>query len=216
MSFRTTLWDRISAAKRQEPVAVDEFVTRYRSPLLRYISKWGFSAEDSEDILQEIFLQLFGNKGIVNVDKAKGRFRNYLIGIAQNVIKNELTRRNAKKRGGGRQPVALEKLGPLPTLVNHEDFFEQAWMENILSQTLSVLREENPRQHDILRLRSQEELSYKAIGAKFGLSVTKVKNDLQRARKRMGILIKDHISWWAFTPEDCEDDMTAFSAFLGG
>lgn len=213
--FQTTLWSRIEEAQRGEDDAVSVFVARYRGPLLAFVERRGFSHQDAEDLVQEVFLRLFAREALARADRERGRFRSFILGIAKHVMSEERERRGALKRGGGVKPVPLSEAPDVAAEEPVDTEFDQIWADHLLRRSLEELRQENPRQHQALQLRFQEGMAYQDIAAQMSRNLQQVKNDLHRARKRLVKAIKQEIAHYSSTTEEYEDELKSFLSFLG-
>jgi RNA polymerase sigma factor (sigma-70 family) len=64
------------------------------------------------------------------------------------------------------------------------------WCRHLLQHALSALARENPRQHETLRLRVEEEKAAREIAERLGRTEVQVKADLHRARERLARLLR--------------------------
>lgn len=213
--FLTTLWSRISDARQGDESAVVSFVDRYRPAALRFVRGRGFSRDDAEDLVQEVFLRLFAKEALSRADRDRGRFRSFLVGICMNVIREELHRRGAKKRGGGKKPVPLAD-APEPAVEERDEAdWDQIWAEELLQRAFEELRQEHPRQYETLALRFQEGLSNPDIAERMGRTAKDVRNDLHRARKRVIKMVRAEILRYSSSKDEFEDDMALFARVVG-
>src|SRR5207253_3905877 len=138
--------DRDSTEAR---AALAELCESYWYPLYAFIRRQGHSMEDARDLTQEFFARLLEKDYLGAVDRAKGKFRSFLLACCKHFLANERDRARALKRGGGRLTVsldfqaaesryALEALQSLPP----EKLFERRWALTLLDQVLVRLREE--------------------------------------------------------------------------
>ena len=112
--FPTTLWTRIKQAGKEDPLASDVVARRYYPAILSYLQGQGqgqgLSAAEADDVAQEVFLQLFSKDVLVRADRDKGRFRALLITVTKRIVQGNYRKQSAQKRGGGAQPVSLDKV----------------------------------------------------------------------------------------------------------
>jgi RNA polymerase sigma-70 factor (ECF subfamily) len=104
----------------------------------------------------------------------EGEARFWLYRVARNFALNELNRGNTRQRLVGRVVDVFRAHVPTP-----EEEFELAERKGLLMDMFKALPEE---QRAALLLREQEELSYKEIANVLGVSESKVKVDVFRAR----------------------------------
>src|SRR5271155_1210002 len=109
--FLPTRWTLILAAQRSDPAAaraLEDLARAYWYPLYAYARRRGLSAPDAEDLIQSFFVTLLEKHALASVDRAKGRFRSFLLGALQNFLANEFDRARAQKRGGAVNILPLE------------------------------------------------------------------------------------------------------------
>ena len=92
-SFHTTLWTQIGDVARRDPDAAHGFVERYHAPLLQFLRRRGVPDHEIEDVIQDVFLRLFERDLLAKADRARGRFRSYLLGITKHVLLKRRDRR---------------------------------------------------------------------------------------------------------------------------
>ncbi len=212
--FESTLWSRIGDVQKGEPSAVWTFVDRYRPPLVKYVSRKGFSPEDAEDLAQEVMIRLFTKDALARADRERGRFRSFLIGICKNVMREERSRRGAKKRGGGDKPIPLSDVPEIATHASDEEF-DRLWAEQLLARAFDALRTENPRQHRVLLIRFQEDISAAELAERLNRSVQHVRNDLHRSRKRLARFVRAEIARYCSSKEEFDDELALFVSLAG-
>lgn len=86
-----------------------EFFDLYWRFIMRYAQKQGLNEHDAEEVLQETMAFLMESLRDFEYDKAKGRFRQYLLAIVHRKCQEQ-------RRGGWRQMAAMDKLADNITL----------------------------------------------------------------------------------------------------
>src|SRR5262245_43126139 len=86
--FQTTIWTSIRQAKEGRSTALNDFALKYRDPVVAFIVRQGYAAEDAEDLAQEVFMIVFRDRLLARAEESKGRFRSFLLGIVKNVMRN--------------------------------------------------------------------------------------------------------------------------------
>src|SRR5213083_1753665 len=108
-SFPTTQWSRIIAARQGDPAAtaargaLAELCRVYWYPLYAFIRHRGHDPEAAQDLTQEFFARLIEADFLAGVDRAKGKFRAFLLAACTHFLANQRDFARAKKRGGGRR-----------------------------------------------------------------------------------------------------------------
>src|SRR5436189_3999918 len=111
-SFATTHWTVIAAARNGDAAAAREALAElcrtYWYPLYAYIRRRGHSADEAQDLTQELFARLLESEALAGVDRARGRFRAFLLAACNHLLANQHDHDVALKRGGGRRPVSID------------------------------------------------------------------------------------------------------------
>ncbi len=160
MSSRTrpTLLERLRDAS--DPMAWDEFFRRYWPVAYAYARHRGCSEHTAEEIVQELMLTVFRQRGVFRYDPARGRFRDWLHRVVRNLVAEQRRRPSdrIRARGGASssQVVEPESTEPRPDAV-WESAFEGALLtalvdfvrheadpRDFVAFELTVLRERRP------------------------------------------------------------------------
>jgi len=119
-------------------------------PLYAYVRRWGYSADDAQDLTQEFFARVLEKHYLRQADPARGRFRSFLLASLKHFLANERDRARAQKRGGGAAPLPFEfETAEGGTRANPPDdetpdrIFERRWALALLERVLGRLRDEN-------------------------------------------------------------------------
>jgi RNA polymerase sigma-70 factor (ECF subfamily) len=151
--FATTRWSLIVAARdRHTPAAetaLAELCTAYWYPIYAFIRRSGRDATAAEDLTQEFFARLLEKSWLGQADRARGRFRSFLVTACRHFLANEYDREIALKRGGGRLPLSFDfhdadnryAREPADNLTP-ERLFERRYALTLLDQVMTTLRAE--------------------------------------------------------------------------
>ena len=186
--------DLLARCRRGDPAAWDELFDRHYAATGRFVFQLAhdFSAEDVEEICQEIFLSV-----IRNIDSFRGgsQFQTWLFRIAANKARDYRERRNAAKRGGGQAPLSLQAEDPetgltldppsgAPTpdlaLLNAE---QMALVRRALDRLEEPCRE-------VIELRYFADLSYEEISNTLRLNAKTVSSRLSKCLDRLEELVR--------------------------
>ena len=233
--FATTHWSVVLAAGNKSSPAAHEALERlcrtYWYPLYAYVRRRGHPPETAADLTQICFEQLLGGEFFQRAQPAKGRFRNYLLGAMNRVLRDERQRGNRQKRGGGHAPISLDALDAenryLLEPVDPQDpelIFLRRWAMTILQEAFDRLAEELAR--------SGKEVIYRRLegylgGEKSGGSYAQAAVDLQtteaavkmtvtRLRNRLRELLRETIAQTVSTPTEADEEYRALIRVLGG
>jgi RNA polymerase sigma-70 factor (ECF subfamily) len=142
--------------------------------LRRYVASFGLSIDESEDVVQEVFLSLFRH---LLLGRSERNLRGWLFRVAHNLA---LKQRHAVQRRNSRQSfeLPLDRADPSP---NPE---EQVAEVERQEQAYAVLRTLPARDRRCVYLRA-EGLRYREIARVVGLSLGAVAKSLTRSLTRL-------------------------------
>lgn len=207
--FRTTVWSRLGEAAAGRNTALDTFVVAYRPPVLAFLRGRGLSAEEAEDVTQEVFLRLLDRGLLARGDAAKGRFRSYLIGITLRVLSEWRRHEGALKRGGAHGHISLEQ-APDPAVTTE---FESLWLRELVQRALAEVERANADHHRLLLL-AGEGRTPAEIAARTGRSEGATRTALHRARKRLATAVRAEVAAYCSSQEEYEAELQTFARFL--
>ncbi len=209
----STLWTVIHSAREHRAPARDEFVRLYRPPVVRYLRGRGVDRETAEDLAQEVFLRIFQKELLRKVEQSKGRFRSFLLGVANNILREEAERRGAGKRGGGAALVSLEATG-LEVAAGGEREFTRGWMLHLVRLAMKRLEETGgdaaKRDLAVFREFTLRRPSYETLSARFGLSTSGVKNALYETKQRLRREVGGLINAYTTSSDEFVQELAAF------
>ena len=224
--FATTHWSLVLASRdRAEPGARDALASlcdTYWYPLYAYVRRRGHGADDAHDLTQEFFARLLEKDFLAGVDRAKGKFRSFLLATCNHFLANERDRARARKRGGGRLVLSLDaadaegryRAEPADGLTA-EKLFERRWALTLLEQALARLRQESAgagkgQLFEALKGTLTGDGTaepYARIGRDLGLSEQAVKTAVHRLRRRYQELLRAEVAQTVASPEEVEDEL---------
>lgn len=154
-------------------------VQRYEAKMLRYARKFLFGYEDTEDIVQDVFLKAYVN--IQSFDTSK-KFSSWLYRIAHNEFINAI-----KKKG--KEPLPFFDIDVLfPHSVSKEDADKNVNQEELRQVLNGCLSKLHSKYREPLVLYYFEELTYREIADVLRIPVSTVGVRLRRAKKAMKFL----------------------------
>jgi RNA polymerase sigma factor (sigma-70 family) len=234
--FAATQWTLILTAARQEGAssraaeAMAELCRIYWYPLYAFIRRRGHDVPDAEDLTQEFFVRLLAKDHLAAVDPQKGKFRAFLLASLKHFLANEWDRSQAKKRGGGRVPIAWDALKaerryalePADHLTP-EKLFERQWAIAVLERVLVRLQAESTVQNKDATVfenlkpfltAGRKAISYAETAAQLGMTEGAVKVAVHRMRRRYRQLLQEEISQTVATPEEIDEEIRYLWACL--
>ncbi len=110
--FPTTCWSRIALAADPASAGTREAMATlcmaYWFPVYAFIRRKGHMTEEAHDLTQEFFAVLLDTDSLASVDRARGRFRSFLLAACTHFLSNVRDHDRALKRGGGRPPISID------------------------------------------------------------------------------------------------------------
>jgi RNA polymerase sigma factor (sigma-70 family) len=231
--FATTRWSLVAAAT--DPAAphtreaLADLCRLYWFPVYAYVRRRGRDHHAAQDITQAFFARLLETNGLAAADRARGRFRSYLLAACQHFLANEHDRETAKKRGGGRAHLPLdfdtadgryarEPADGQPP----ERAFDREWALGLLDRALGELRAEyadsgKAKLFDALKgcLAGGAEVAYADLAAGLGMTEGAVKVAVHRLRQRYKDRLRRLIADTVATPDEVDDEIRDLFGALG-
>ena len=148
--FPETEWTRISQVRADDEAGRDEALSvmcgRYWKPVYCYLLRKGRENEDAKDLTQAFFQEvLLGKDFVARADKAKGKFRTFLLTALDRFLISKHRAASAKKRAPDKPLVRLDQLESwqMPELgrgVTPEEAFTYTWASELLQQVLDSVK----------------------------------------------------------------------------
>lgn len=221
--FGDTRWSVVLAAQTGDEAdaraALAELCGAYWYPLYAFVRRSGHPPEEAEDLTQDFFARLLEKDWLAEVDRAKGRFRAFLLAAMKHFLANEWRRAQARKRGGGTIAVPLdaeERYACEPAdAFTPETLYERRWALTVIENVFAALRAEMERAgkrelfetlKDMLSPDARH-ISYAEAGARLGLSEDAVKMTVYRLRKRYRDLLRAHIAATVGTSGEIDEEI---------
>jgi RNA polymerase sigma factor (sigma-70 family) len=229
--FDSTRWSLILAARDRGSsdarAALGELCRAYWYPLYAFIRHRGHDHEVAEDLTQEFFLRLLESDDLVHVDRSKGKFRAFLLAACTHFLANERDRQRARKRGGGRKFVSIERadaeqsyaLEPVDRLTP-EALFARRWAMTLLDQTIDQLRSEFRRAGELDRFEALkptltgDRLGYPDLADRLNITVGAAQVAVHRLRQRYREALRARIAATVDDPSQIDEEICDLFAAL--
>ncbi len=224
--FVTTRWSVVTAAGDGLSPGAEEALAQlcrsYWYPLYVYVRRKGHSSEEAQDLTQAFFERLLEKNYVAQADRARGRFRTFLLAALQHFLADEWDKSRRLKRGGGQVIVSFDALTAEERYqlepADQPDaarLFERRWVTTLLDRVLTRLETEfrvaeKGRLFEHLRpslLHDDAATSHAELGARLNLSEAAVRQALHRLRRRYRDLFRDEIAQTVTRPEDVDDEV---------
>ncbi len=231
--FAATHWSEVLAAQRgdspQAAAALEKLCRTYWYPLYVFIRRSGHDDETAKDLTQGFFGQFLEKHCLDQVDRAKGRFRSFLLASLKHFLANERDRANTLKRGGAYAFVpwdeaALESqiLSDAQPDLSAETLYERQWALTLLDQVFARLREEcaaagKAPLFEALRIYVSGEKSmesYAEVATRLNMTAGSVQVAVHRLRRRYGELLRGEIAHTCRGPEEIDEEIHHLFAAL--
>jgi RNA polymerase sigma-70 factor (ECF subfamily) len=227
-----THWSVVVAAGRgdstQARTALEKLCRTYWPPIYAFARRQGHGPHDAQDLTQEFFARLLAKKSLADVDRAKGKFRSFLLASLKHFLANEWDKACAEKRGGGQLLVPIDAhdaetsygVDPADKLTA-ERVFEHRWALTLLDLVLQRLREEYVtgskeklfEQLKVTLTEASRSERYAEIAARLEMTEGAVKVAVHRLRQRYRELLRAEIADTVTGPGEVEEEIRAlFSA----
>ena len=233
--YPTTHWTQIFQARDLDQTcgrnALGDLLTRYRSALLQHLS-WKFQAapEQAEDWLQS-FLEkkVLEYRLMEHADKARGRFRTFLLNALDHFAWDELEKQQAQKRkpaeGFGLMEEAENK--PVPTAsASGADPGDITWARDVLARAIGQTRkwyeaQGTPGTWEVFylgRIRPMieggERPTDQQIGQQCGLPAEKVSNTITNAMRKFRTELRGVVAEYAADEAEIEEEIRGLIEIL--
>ncbi|MEO7319124.1 MAG: hypothetical protein ABIZ56_09065 [Chthoniobacteraceae bacterium] len=221
-SFSATRWSVVLAAAGEVEGALASLCRAYWFPLYAFLRRQGLGPEDAEDVTQGFFAHLLGKGALARVDRAKGRFRTFLLASLKHFLADQRDRANAQKRGEGAVAISMDAvtaeeryaLEPRDEL-SPDKLFDRRWAVAVIEQALARLGAEYSAAGKgalfgalkPLLSSPSEARPYAEIGAQFSMNEGAVKIAVHRLRQRYGAALRAEIAETVGTAEEVEAEL---------
>lgn len=176
--------DLIRLLKCNSSIVHDELISRYQRRLFVYIYRFLGNKEETEDLLQNVFLKVY--KYCKNFDTSR-KFSSWIYRIAHNEAVNYIKRKNIKKF------ISLEEF------VSNKDRIEtktdakspmEVWLKKELRGEVEKSMKKLPvKYQEVLKMRYFSEKSYKEISKVLKKPVNTVGTLINRAKRKLETVI---------------------------
>jgi len=235
-SFPTTQWSLVLAAggsrNSESRHALDVLCRLYWPPVYSFVRSSGHDAQAALDLTQGFFARLLEKGDLKQADRARGRFRSFLLASVKHFVANEWDRSRARRRGGGKTFVSLDIEGAeakyglsLALPQTPETIYEKQWALALLDHALNRLEGEMarskharhfPRLKPFLTAEGGD-ASYRDLARELGSSEPSIKVVIHRLRRRFGALLREEVARTldAPSPADVDDEIRYLFSVTG-
>jgi len=232
--FLTTHWSVVVRAAKEDSAsaheALCELCQTYWYPLYAYARRQGHSPHDAEDLTQGFFARLLEKKYVGDADRARGKFRSFLLTALKHFVANEWDRQHAEKRGGFSAVINIDSAGAesrieweLRDPSQPDVVFERQWATTLLERVMGELEREytesgRAKLFETLRgclAKDDDARPYAEIAASLDATEAAVKMAVQRLRARYRDLLRAEIARTVSSPDEIEAELRYLIATFG-
>jgi len=224
--FVTTRWSVVLAAGDQAgshcAESLQTLCETYWYPLYAYARQHGHQAQDAEDLTQAFLAKLIERNLAQVADRARGRFRSFLLTSFKHFIADQRDRARTQKRGGQARVFSLD-LSDAETRYQREpghdttaeDIFERRWALTVLDTVFARLRERYAADgksglFDQLKpclTQAGSAIAYADLSVQLSLSEGALRVAVHRLRQRYRDLLRAEIEHTVADPSYVEDEI---------
>lgn len=187
-------------------------------PVLRgQLAKWGrgrIGVETVRDLTQETLAAL--SSSIDRYDPNRGaRFSTWLLSIAKHSLGDEIDRRMALKRGGGRKPTELDEryMGSAAVVEADEVYHRNVFHAKVYAAIRQTEAATDFMPFQVYRMRVFDDVPGKNVAGQLGISEPTVSRYLHKTRALLRSRLAEVMTTYSFTPDEAAE---AEQAGLGG
>lgn len=151
--FQTTQWSLVLAAGTRGTSTAEEALARlcsiYWYPVFAFIRRRGHDTDDAQELTQSFFTRLVEKNDVGMADRARGRFRTFLLTSCEHFLANQRDRDRRIKRGGGVIHIPIEMVAAeerYERQCGHDEtperVYQREWTLTLLDSVLKTLRAE--------------------------------------------------------------------------
>ena len=236
-NFQTTHWTQVVAARGNSPEAqqaLRALCETYYGPVELFVRRYrersnAESIDEARDLTHEFIAKLLEGHSLDHADRARGRFRSYLLGAVKHFLADRNDRDRALKRGGGEQTQSLSpsasESGDEPNVERlqvaesqgfpPDAYFDRQWVLAVVQQAIDTLRAEAEVSGELARFEvlqrwlvtpSSHDTAIEAARS-LNLSDGAFKVAVHRLRKRFRHVVVDRIASTVDDPIEVQDEL---------
>jgi hypothetical protein len=213
-TFPATEWTRLLDYPQREAVLA-ELCRKYWKPVYCYLRSMGLGNEEAKDLTQGFFAdKVLGQDLIQRADRAKGRFRSFLLRSVHNYAVGAL-----------RSKKACASLDTVPEVEvaadNPEVQFNRAWADGLLQEVLAELEQECHSRNKLTHWQVFREWFLEAdadassamdqVCAKYGIADSSTAyHMIENIKRRFRTILRAHLSSLAGSEDESEAEIRQF------
>lgn len=231
--FATTHWSVVLRAgdesSTESRAALQQLCQAYWYPLYAYVRRQGRSPHDAQDLVQEFFSRFLERNHVRQADRARGRFRSFLLTSLKNFLINDWKQASRQKRGAGQAAVSWDEVqaeclfaAEPATAQPPDSLYDQGWAAMLLDRARAALRAEFEQagklaHFDRLKdyiLGERQSPPYAELAVALGMTEGAVRVALHRLSKRYGELLRAEVGQTVSTPAEVNEELRYLVAVI--
>lgn len=176
-------------------------------PVLRaQLAKWGrgqIGVETVRDLTQETLAAL--SDSIDRYDPSRGaRFSTWLLSIAKHALGDEIDRRMALKRGGGKKPAEFDEryMAQAAHVEADEQYEQRIFRAKVYAAIRNTESQADFMQFQVYRMRVFDSMAGKDVAEQLGVSEPTVSRYLHKVRDLLRRRLSEVVATYSFTAEE--------------
>ena len=210
--FHPTAWTQIIRARGASSTPARQawawLIDAYWKPVYFHVRRKGHDVEEAKDLTQQFFVHFLEQDALRRVDRAKGKFRTFLLTCLDHFLLDEHDRRTALKRRPSFDYATVE--GQYSDI----NTFERDWAMTVLDRAFVRFKAAAPREARILEVQRSGDARYQDLARDLGMSEGNVKVMAHRGRRRLRELLLEELRATVARPGEEQEELKAlFRAF---
>jgi RNA polymerase sigma-70 factor (ECF subfamily) len=231
--FAPTRWTVVLCARGavspDAGAALETLCQAYWYPLYAFARRLGHAPPDAQDLTQEFFARLLEKRWLDSADRAKGRFRAFLVTAFKRFLANEWDHARRQKRGGHVAHFSLDTalaesryVAEPPAELPADRLYERRWALTLLERTLARLRSEFEAARRVAEFEplkgfltaDRAALPYSEVARSLGVSEGAARVAVHRLRRRFREVFREEVAHTVAAAEDVDEELRYLMAAL--
>ncbi len=210
--------------------ALAELCEAYYAPVLAFLRCEVRDADSARELSHAFFAGMLAGGTIDTADRARGRFRSYLLGAVKHFLAHQREAGARLKRGAGLERLSLDddalgegELRDARQIAPDEEFDRQ-WAITVLARAIETLRQQCQAEGTAQFFETVKPLlsgdgahgEQAHLAAACGMNLAAFRMAVHRLRKRLRQGVKAEVAGTLSDPAMVQQEMQALFAALGG
>ena len=225
----TVVLDAARASSPDHEQALAILCTQYWYPVYAFLRGQGYAAADAQDLAQGFFARLLEKGDLAQVDRAKGRFRSFLLVAVKHYMLNEWDKTRALKRGGGKRQLSVSfvdaesryAMEPSHT-ETAEAIYDRQWAlatldevrRRLVAEQLAAGKQQQFERLQVYLTGADSTPPYREVAVELEMSEVAVKVAVHRLRTRFRELLREQIAQTTADASEVDDEIRTLFAAL--